>query len=353
MIEKNICLPGNVFVVNNKKSEDNSSQLEYFGRSNKVKTNNGLYSNYYDGKYPYHTVEIPVGTKVQIVKFKNNSVNFTIEGDTVNTYQCYWNAFRVKTDKIEGQEIKEPSEVTRYKIYKDGKPLKPKYFNDLGKIKSSLLIEIGYYDNQYEMFEKYKDRNPELQDNQTPEWLGGYGGGYGPKFKRSDCDSIEIMSFEGKSRVPVKTDFDVLAYYDQSMRLINVTAQFGSAARELFKKCIETKDYSYMIVYSPDEYRDTKYVDGYGYNNFDFASLKESQKIKDVMKASGVKGTKKCTKFGKTAIVFKTLDDLKNVMLRLEPKEYFILDCDGEQLVEKNTRFVKLIMLQEVANQEL
>lgn len=41
----------------------------------------------------------------------------------------------------------------------------------------------------------------------------------------------------------------------------------------------------------------------------------------------------------------------KKVMLRLEPKSYFILDCDGEQLVEKNTRFVKLIMLQKVAEE--
>ena len=39
-------------------------------------------------------------------------------------------------------------------------------------------------------------------------------------------------------------------------------------------------------------------------------------------------------------------------MLRLEPKEYYILDCDGEQLVEKNTRFIKLIMLEEFAKSQ-
>ena len=136
--------------------------------------------------------------------------------------------------------------------------------------------------------------------------------------------------------------------------LINVTAQFGSAARELFKKCIETEEYAYMLVYAPDEYRDEKNYStsyGYRYNRFDFSTLKESEKIKDVMKISGVKGTKKCTKFGKTAIVFKNIDDLKQVMLRLEPKSYFILDCDGEQLVEKNTRFIKLVMLQRVADE--
>ena len=222
-----------------------------------------------------------------------------------------------------------------------------KYYSDLGKIKSSLLIDMGYYNNQYEMFEKYKDRNPELQDNQVPEWFS-----YGGDFKRSDCKDIEIMSFTGKSKVPVKVEFDVLKFYDQSMKLIDVTAQFGSAARKLFKENMETGEYSYLLVYSPDEYRDKSYINKYGYNNFDFSVLKESQKIKDVVKASGVKGTKKCTRFGKTAIVFKTLDDLKSVMLRLEPKEYYILDCDGEQLVEKNTRFIKLIMLEEFAKSQ-
>ena len=340
MIEKSICLPGNIFVVNDKKSVENSERLESVN-------GNGLFA-YINGGYAH--AEIPIGTKIQIIKFNNSEAIFKAEGDD-KIYVAWWSYFRVKVDKIEGQVIVEPTgDVVRYKIYKDGKAYKPKYFNDMGKIKSSLLIAMGYYNNQYEMFEKYKDRNPELQDNQMPEWFS-----YGNDFKRKDCKSIQIMSFTNKSKVPVDTGFDVLNYYDQSMRLINVTAQFGSAARELFKKCIETEEFSYMLIYAPDEYRDKKYMNnsyGYSYNTFDFASLKESQKIKDVMKASGVKGTKKCTKFGKTAIVFKNIDDLKQVMLRLEPKEYFILDCDGEQLVEKNTRFVKLIMLQEAAKEQ-
>ena len=272
MIEKAICLPGNVFVVNNKVSKENDRWQK--------NPNNALIVTNYNGRYK--EVEIPIGTRIEIVTKPTSEVKFKIVGND-EIYWTWWNGFRVKVDKIEGQEIKEPTgEVVRYKIYKGGKPLKPKYFNDLGKVKSSLLIAMGYYNNQYEMFEKYKDRNPELQDNQIPEWFS-----YGDDVKREDCEDIEIMSFVGKSRTPVKTDFDVLKYYDQSMRLINVTAQFGSAARELFKKCIETEEYSYMLVYAPDEYRDKKYVNQWGYNDFDFSILKESQKIKDVMKASG------------------------------------------------------------------
>lgn len=344
MIDKGICLPGNVFVVNNKVSVENNGS-SWGGPNETVK--NGLIA--YKGKGGWTKVEIPVGTKIEMLTKATQEVQFRILGEN-EVYGAWWNGFRVKMDKIEGQEIAEPAESLRYKIFYQGKAYKPKYFNDMGKIKSSLLIAFGYYRDQYEMFEKYKDRNPELQDNEIPEWFSG-----GPDFTRDQLKDVEIMSFAGKSRIPVKTDFDVTAYYDQSMRLINVTAQFGNAARELFKKNMETKEFSYLLVYAPDEYRDeNNYSTNYGYRNchFDFTTLKESQKIKDVMKASGVKDTKKCTKYGKTAIVFKNRDDLKKVMLRLEPKEYFILDCDGEQLVEKNTRFVKLIMLQEVRNQE-
>ena len=190
MIEKSICLPGNVFVVNNKVSVDNDN----FGWSKNRERKNGL-----NAYLNHDCVEIPVGSKIEVVEFKYSQVLFKVENDN-KTYLTWWNPFRVKADKIEGEEIKEPTgEVVRYKIYKGGKPLKPKYFNDMGKVKSSLLIAMGYYNNQYEMFEKYKDRNPELQDNQIPEWFS-----YGNDVKRKDCEDIEIMSFSGKSRTPVK-----------------------------------------------------------------------------------------------------------------------------------------------------
>jgi len=77
------------------------------------------------------------------------------------------------------------------------------------------------------------------------------------------------------------------------------------------------------------------------------------QKIKDVIKDSKVKGVKKCTKFGKTAIVFHTLAELKEVMLRLDPQEYFILDCEGDQLVEQNQRFIKLSFLKAAIKEKM
>lgn len=246
----------------------------------------------------------------------------------------------------EGDIIPMDHEQKQYKIFFNGMPYKPKYFADMGKIKSSLLVAFGYFDHQYEEYQKYWQRNPELESSMAPEWVGSSN-----QLSRKDCKNVQIMEFINKDRKnPKVVDFDVQKYYDSSMRLINVTVQFGAAARELYKKTMETKEYSYMLVYIPEEYR-IVIPQRYHYS-IDYEKLKESDRIKEIMKDSGVKDLKKCTKHGKTAIVFKTLEDMKKVMLRLEPKEYFIMDCDGDQLMEKNTRFIKLIMIQEAADKE-
>ena len=121
MIEKAICLPGNIFVVNNKVSVEND-------RYNK-NPNNALLAH---STVAYKEIEIPVGTRVEIVTKPGQNVRFKVGN---KTYWTWWNGFRVKVDQIEGQENVIPEETTRYKIYKGGKPLKPKYFK-LNKIKN-------------------------------------------------------------------------------------------------------------------------------------------------------------------------------------------------------------------------
>ena len=230
--------------------------------------------------------------------------------------------------------------LKQYKIFYEGKAYKPKYFADLGKIKASLLISFGYYKGMYELwYNNYRERTPELDGELLPDWIDTDD----VKFSRDACKKIEIFEFINHDRKnPIKVDFDVQKYYDEMMRVSNVTAQFGAAAREVFKN-MSAGEYSYMLIFVPSEYREGK-------NNYiDWKSLKESDRIKSVLKSAKVKGSKKSTKYGKTAIAFKNLEDLKQVMLRLEPKEYYILDCDGDQLIEKNARFVKLLMLKEVS----
>jgi len=251
--------------------------------------------------------------------------------------EVFMSALRSFT-KEEGSIVPMENALKQYKIFYEGKAYKPKYFADLGKIKASLLIAFGYYKGMYELwYNNYRERTPELDGELLPDWIDTDD----VKFSRDACKKIEIFEFINHDRKnPVKVDFDVQKYYDEMMRVSNVTAQFGAAAREVFKN-MSAGEYSYMLIFVPSEYREKK-------NFYDWKSLKESDRIKSVLKSAKVKGTKKSTKYGKTAIAFKNLEDLKEVMLRLEPKEYYILDCDGDQLVEKNARFVKLLMLKEV-----
>lgn len=322
MIDKKECIKGNTFVVNGK-----TVKRGYF-------SDNKLCGHI---RGTFKSVLFSDGTIVEITSpVTNGSVSFNVDG---KSYFSWWSETRFKLDYIESNtsNVVDTKEVIRYKIYYKGKPFKPKYFNDMGKIKSSLLISFGYYENQYQIISKYKERNPEVEG--IDYWYEGRA-----EWTRSELKDVKIYKFINKDRKnPIDTEFNVQEYYDQSMKLINITAQFGAAARELYKKTLETKEYSYILVYFSDEYRDENRVKNAW--NFDW-NLKESQKIKDIIKQSGLKSIKKSSKQGKTAIAFKTLDDLKQIMLRLSPNEYFICDCDGDQLVEKNTRFVKLVMIQ-------
>lgn len=81
---------------------------------------------------------------------------------------------------------------------------------------------------------------------------------------------------------------------------------------------------------------------------------KESQIIKDAIKISKLKGIKKCSKYGKTSIVFrsegetqvvrKVGDDVKSarplmkLIRNLEKGSYFVLNMRGEELKEENER---------------
>lgn len=341
MISKEQLVKGNQFVVNEKIIE---SQY-IWDKIDWDKTGLVCYSTDNDkqkDKYltpSKHDSIIPSGTIITIERKNPYSVSFKIEGSDI-IYKGEWSTMRFKLDKIEGVNIIEPDEIIRYKIFYQGEPLKQKYFNDLGKVKSSLLIEFGYYQNQYEMFQKYKQVNPEIEDNEIPYWFES-----GQNIDREDSKNIEIRSFiKGKKdKVGTKVDFDVVKYFDNSMKLIDITAKFGNAAREMYKKALETKEYEYILVYIPDEYRDPKNfnTNHYYISNFDFSKLKESDRIKTLIKNSKLK-VKKCTKFGKTAILLKNIDELKSFVFKMNNDEYIILDCNGDELQKLNNRYVKL-----------
>lgn len=119
------------------------------------------------------------------------------------------------------------------------------------------------------------------------------------------------------------------------MSFVKVTAQFGSAVRTQYKKYKDTNEFTTILCFMHEEYRAPK-------NNYVYyQELKESQIIKDAMKKSSVKGAKKASKNGKTAICFKNESDAMKVIRLLEKDTYFILNMKGEELVEESAKIIK------------
>lgn len=343
MISKEHLIKGNVFIVN-----DKTIKSGWYGDENDTilcdsDNDKKLYPNFIVPKDKYKDkngeTKIPFGKKITFIGKDGYRIYFKVEDCDMIYYSYNWALLKYKLNLTDESIIPDLSNELRYKIFYQGEQLKPKYFNDLGKIKSSLLIEFGYYQNQYDMFEKYKNINPEIENNEIPYWFEG-----DQTLNREKCENIEIRSFiKGtKDKVGTKIDFDVVKYFDTSMKLIDVTAKFGNAAREMFKKSLETKDYEYILVYIPDEYRDpTNFQSKVYSSNFDFSKLKENDRIKTLIKNSKLK-VKKCTKFGKTAILLKNMDELKTFIFKMNNDEFIVLDCNGDELEKVNNRYVKL-----------
>lgn len=242
----------------------------------------------------------------------------------------------------------------KYKIYYKGEPYridtqdwqtgKPKkgaskIFTDLGKVKASLMGRFGYHEKIYQLNQHYKDLSPEVGCD-TPEWIGGYGSTAAPEFSRKDCKDIQVFEWVN-SKKGKEADFNALEYYDSLMDFVKVTAQYGSAVREQYKTYKGTGEFSTIVCFMHEDYRLPEFDSNGHYNSVYYEELKESETIKNAMKLSKVKGTKKCTKNGKTAICFKNESDAMRLLRHLDKGSYFVLDMNGNELVEQSEQFVR------------
>lgn len=267
---------------------------------------------------------LPLGTILTIKTKPDANSHLIVTDDNGKEYGTWWSTIKSTTEL--GEFVNEGSEVIEYKIYLKGVDIKKKKFKDIGKVKASLMSAMGYTDKFTTIAKNYYDRCPENQDT-----MDYYYETYYNQLTRADFHNIEIYEWKNRKKGN-KVDFDAVAFWDELMKYIAVSAQFGSAAREVYKKTRET--HSVIVVYVPDEYRQS--------NNryWDYRSLTESDVIKIALKNSGVKGSVKSTKNGKTAIAFTEKGDAMKV-IRLLPKEtFYILDMNGEELEEKTELFI-------------
>ena len=149
--------------------------------------------------------------------------------------------------------------------------------------------------------------------------------------------NIEVYEWSNRKKGKL-ADFDALKYYDSLMDYMKVTAQYGSAVRQLYKDNKASGEFSTIVCFMHEDYRNTQ-PNYYVY----YEDLKESQIIKDAMKLAKVKGSKKCSKVGKTAIAFKSESDAMKLLRNLQKGTYFVLDMNGNELVEQSEQFVKSV----------
>lgn len=267
---------------------------------------------------------VPLGTVLTILMKPNANSALLVSDDSGKKYQTFWSILKSRTDL--GNFENEGSGVVEYKLYLNGVDIKKKKFKDIGKIKASLMSMMGYTDKFEKIAKNYYDRCPENQE--TMEY---YYETYHNLLTRNDFKNIEIYEWKDRKKGN-KVDFDAVAYWDELMKYIAVSAQFGSAAREVFKKSKDT--HSVILVYVPDEYRQKNQTFWY------YRDLTESDAIKNALKNSGVKGTTKSTKNGKTAIAFREKGEAMKVIRSLPKDTFYILNMEGEELEEKTELFV-------------
>jgi hypothetical protein len=255
-----------------------------------------------------------------LVKFESNGKEFN----------QFWSWFKVGTEALGGVNLGEDN--VEYVVLYEGVKINNKY-KDMGKVKTSLLNLMNYYDKLESLVQNHLDKVPELRYMQTPEFLGS-----SKNLSRKDFEKVEIFTWKNRKIGEKVTDFDPVAFYDNAMLLVKVTAQFGSSTRDLFK---ETRDtHNYILTFMHEDYRNStlKYVD--------YEYLKESNIIKDAITNTFGKTVrsldiKKKNKSGKTSLAFKEQSDAIKLMKSLPEGSFFICNMQGDQLVEQSEALIK------------
>ncbi len=269
------------------------------------------------------------GDEIIISKVTGGTVEFTRDS---TTHRFFWSWFKSVT-KI-GEEGNLGSEKVEYVIFNNGKKAKAKKYSDIGKIKAALLVMMNYHDKFYKASRNFINNCPEHQYLTTPEWLE-----HGDNLSREDFKNVEIFEWSNRKLGKKVQDFDPVQFYDEQMMYIKISSQFGSSARELYKKVKDT--HKFMLVFMHEDYT-KQYVS--------FEDLKESDIIKNAMKVGKFKNTYKSTKSGKTSIAFDNATDvIKLINLLPVGSRYFIVDMKGDELTRKDDSLV----IQEMRDEKL
>jgi hypothetical protein len=290
---------------------------------------------------PYLTLE--KNTELQIIKMNSDNYGYvqrfcSIYEDTlfeILNGEHKGKQFAAEMIRIQGRldtgHFKDLSEKINkkpsYKIFFGNKPLKTKIFTDLNKVKLSLMSAYGYNDKLLTLNQNFQDLSPEIGSG-LDYWYDGY-----ETINSKNIHKVKVFEWANRKKVK-EADFDVKEHFDSLMDFMKVTAQYGSAVRKIYKDWKDKNEYSYIFCFVHEEY--PKIIDSY-----DYQTLKESDIIKEAFKKTKIKGTRKTTMFGKTAIALKNESDVMTLINQLDKNDtFFILDMKGNELIKKEAEFI-------------
>lgn len=316
----------NQVVIGQKVVASKDLKLRYMGEGTMHWVNNKMFSDKIDKI-------IPKGTVLEIVVKKQIWTSLAVRFKTEDGYifSTYW--ADVKAHLELGDFPNLGAGKVEYKLYYEGEPYNKKKFKDLGKVKASLMSAMGFHNKFQTVAQNYYDRCPEHEDYQVPYWFENYNPLNCEQFKK-----FELYEWSNRKKGN-KVEFYFVGYYDELIKLLSVSAQFGSAARDVFKKTKEKEGYKAIVVYVPDEYRQDNTGNWYWTEN-----LKESPVIKEALKdlkKMGVKGTMKTTKNGKTAVALKSNSDAIKLMKILPSNTYYVLNWLGDAVEARDETLIK------------
>jgi len=290
-------------------------------------------------------ITLEKGTEIELTTYyddcwgleKREYVNFVWGGQVLLTVisgphkgKCFTsdlNSIQGRLDTAHFEDLSAAyNEAPKYKIFYNDKPYKPKIFDSMAKVKASLMEAIGYNDKVIDLNKHFQDLAPEIGETSPEYWYQSEA-----KLFRNDMKNIEVYEWANRAKGK-KVDFDAVKYYDELFDYVKVTAQFGSAVRELYKTHKSSGDFTTIVCFMHEEYRTT---------NPRYYDLTESDTIKNILKKVNIKGIKKCSKVGKTAIAFKNESDAMKLLKHLDEGTYFICDMNGAEIIEQSEHFIK------------
>ena len=220
--------------------------------------------------------------------------------------------------------------------YKDGILLKDKKYKAIRDCFSAVMAEWGYYDYFWEsLTEENKAKNPELESiNEFPDWLtGGYG--YGRRRSLEDLKNLEVHEYLGTKTPTVKVDYDLYYKVARNFNNLNIALEYGLCVKELYTKMDDNDEniFQYILVYTPANY------DKFWFN------LKEDELIKKYIKSVKKDDYIKATKYGKTAIAFKNLNDIIPFYRKFsdeDNKRVKMITLDGREIICENEAKIEI-----------